>query len=1448
MQKNAALFVLIVLVGMGSALWIDANQEYMPYETITVGVSGAGGVLSVDVYDETGVQVFHEMRTVETEGSGGYRYYSYETFEFELPYGQYTLIAKDNDDSEEAGFRVSSIGLAAVIGEEGLGLFMHKEDGSPIESGRIILTYAGEEEDESVEVEAFSGKGGIFRFETENLEKIRGELAGESAEIEVYDYYLPAYYKYNYWYQGYTGYIFSDKELYQPGETAHVSAVIFMENESVYETIEGGVEVEVRDPDYMVAYSSSVAAVNSRISFDVPITEEAALGGYSIELRKNDTYVGWYYFEVQEYKRPEIQVALVPLEGKIAVNDTMRVNISTKYYFGGDADAEVKFQITRAPHYWPYYRYYCYCPWYWEKQVVAEGLLYTEGGSGMLEWSGANESGDYQIKVWATDESEVVSEAETTVSVLNRVNLEALIPEMSANESASITLLTYDYMDEPLELDGSLRIYEYPDYYTYYYDDEEYEKNATLVFEGNFSTEDGAYTFEFTPENPGPYLLEAEAGGEKLEKSFYVPERDWWNWNYLETGLDKDEYGSGEKMQLTVTSPIAGSMIAISTGSAPRVEWFQIKPGINQLEMEAVETSSLNFYIIKDGERYNGYESYMVRDENWVEVGLEHGDVYRPGDTATITISAERDGMPSNASASIAIVDQAIIDLSGAQWRDIYSYFYSYPRHTYRVIFSWEGYGYIYPMVLEEAGGDIVMAESMEESDARATSKEEIEVREKFVETALWIPYVMLKGGEKQVVWHIPDTLTTWNMTVVANEGAGVGMASSSAIVTKDVIGRLSPPSALVADDAIAIPATIFNYGEKRETFKVTLETSGNLEVIGSPIRYVSLEPGESRAFYMPVKATEAGEAELLLWVEGGEGDAVKLPIEVKELGVETVEAEAGVVGANEEKTLKYTAPDDAEVRLSLHSSVLSSAFDSLDYLVSYPYGCIEQTMSGFLPDVVLTYALSELKLEYTGEENVSALVDEGLQKIYSHQNADGSWGWFRGTDARISAYVMDGLTIAKKAGVEVNEEVYSSGLEWLRSNADTSYSKFVLNRIESARVSEYTDDAFGALAACDDGNCARLVSALECAGDYCMLEYDGDGWYHSDTELTSYAVESLVDSWDFENARKCVNWLMMEKRGRYWRSTKDTARTVLALTEYAKQTGELESDYVAYVYLDGEKIYEGRMGHKAAGGEEIELPAGEHELRVGRSGFGPLYYGLSERYYTDEIPEGEIEVERSYEKTVAKVGDEITVSLRIVGNGEYFAIEDPIPAGTEIVKEEERYWWYYGGYRMEARQDRAVYFFDSLDGETEVNYTLRVTNRGDFTALPTHAYNMYAPEAGGYSEFTHFTFYEKAYIEPYVTESGTTLRVQWDGEGPALLRVELDGVETEYEISPGENEIVLEAGAEAELSYTFESEEEYYEVEAQEGAGRGEESWLAALVLIGGIAAVAVIYLWGRK
>ena len=99
------------------------------------------------------------------------------------------------------------------------------------------------------------------------------------------------------------------------------------------------------------------------------------------------------------------------------------------------------------------------------------------------------------------------------------------------------------------------------------------------------------------------------------------------------------------------------------------------------------------------------------------------------------------------------------------------------------------------------------------------------------------------------------------------------------------------------------------------------------------------------------------------------------------------------------------------------------TVFDALDYLTSYPWGCTEQTMSSFLPDVIVAQAVDKLHLKSPIDRaTLNVMVKRRPRAAYSFQHDDGGWGWWPDDQSRVfmTAYVVSGLGQAKGAGYKI--------------------------------------------------------------------------------------------------------------------------------------------------------------------------------------------------------------------------------------------------------------------------------------------------------------------------------------------------------------------------------------------------------------------------------------------
>jgi len=497
--------------------------------------------------------------------------------------------------------------------------------------------------------------------------------------------------------------------------------------------------------------------------------------------------------------------------------------------------------------------------------------------------------------------------------------------------------------------------------------------------------------------------------------------------------------------------------------------------------------------------------------------------------------------------------------------------------------------------------------------------------------------------------------------------------------------------------------------------------------------------------------------------------------------------------------------PEDAifaALNIDVSHSLAAGLVDSLDFLTGYPYGCVEQTMSRFLPDVLVKQTLDKLGIVNEElERELPKMVEDGLQRLYRFQHWDGGWGWWEGdeTGAYQTAYVVYGLNEAKKAGFAVDENVLQRGIEALRAPLqDTedlnlkAYILYVLTNCGQGDVS-LARSIFDRRSGMDLYAQAYLSMALNLLGDspkakVIVEELAGQAvvsatmahWKErerswemmsSDGRTTALILQAMVAlEPDNPLIPKAVRWLMRTRLGGYWRTTQETAATIIALTDYLAITGELEADYSYRVYVNGQLVGEGKVDRdNVAEGRGFVvggLVPGDNEVKIVKEGRGKLYFATTLRYYQERDAlepsrslDGPI-VHRDYldpetDEPLAeyRVGDLIKVKLTVELPDElwYMVVEDPLPAGCEAVnytlrtagvrKGEYEYYWSH----PELRDEKAVFFTTYMwEGVHEYSYLIRATTPGRFRAMPTEVTPMYEPDIWGRSASAVFEIASK--------------------------------------------------------------------------------------------------------
>lgn len=872
--------------------------------------------------------------------------------------------------------------------------------------------------------------------------------------------------------------------------------------------------------------------------------------------------------------------------------------------------------------------------------------------------------------------------------------------------------------------------------------------------------------WQFKPAQAGFYLLEAEAkdlrGNAIVSQAYcYVSGAGGSPWNRSDSNrvnliVEKQKYEPGDTAQILIPSPyqefealvtierngILRQFTRAFNGSSPRLSvpvLTEYAPNVFlsivliPLHAESVRAGAdkaLKGFVM-------GYVNLIVAPKDrqlFVDVRPGKQD-YHPGDTVDIDLSVKNAlGKGVKCEITLSVPDRAILNMMDYRFPPLLDAFYvqrplgvetaesrlQYVERPYD-----RGFGSIavssMAMAIQAAGGSA-------------------EPRKEFRPLAYWNPEVFTDDkGKANVKFKLSDDLTGFQVMASAQTAQSeFGYGESSFTVSKPLLLKPSLPRFVRVGDVFEGGVVVHNHSTAQRNIQLAVSVNG-LIIQGDSTAFCTLKPGESKKIHFTFRAAKLGRAaftftameetqqlDAFQWTISVEPNTQRQTLATYESTTEEKTVERVVVPAN-------ANPDAGDIEALVSCSGLVGLNDALAYVLSYPYGCLEQRLSALLPLITASDLVRIFKPTGIKVFHIDSVVTASLGRLKDYQVQTGGYSYWRfGSRANqyLSTLAVYALVQAKRAnyeidtsqlypglqyvrgllGVQENATYYSEGARWctqslvlytlaLEGQADEKemarlfavrhrlplfaqaylLKSFMVSKNHPAEVAQLTDQL---------SNLSKISSV---SAHFEEPDETGFDWiFHSNTRTTALVLQALIEAQPKNPLiPRVVRWLLEQRQYGRWRTTQENLFTIDALATYYRTFESGEPDLEAVVRLDSVTIVDKRLVR-----QELSVASGSYplsQLQTGRSyqielekkGRSTLYYGLKMNFYPKGDAVGSDEG-LAILKTVKLVDTTLTVSeyypagsvlkvqLTVVSNRTrtFVVIDDPLPAGFESIND----------------------------------------------------------------------------------------------------------------------------------------------------------------------------------
>jgi len=882
----------------------------------------------------------------------------------------------------------------------------------------------------------------------------------------------------------------TDKPIYKPGQTIQMRTLTL---DPELKPVSAPVTVEVLDAKGIKVFRSEVTTDDyGMASLDLPLSEEPNLGVWKITAESDgaDTELD---VRVEEYVLPKYEVTVDLPRDWFLVTDPIVGSVTAEYSFGKPVSGQLVVKASRYVGEWEEYTTFTtQIDGSADFELPAVGYVAgvpAAGGLGnvMLEVSVVEDATGYTE---STSEMVTVSSTSLNIQIIPEgvvfkpgLPFDFLIvtetPDnqpVDAKVQIDITYLNEQLSEEgkeshEVDTTGGIALLEVTPP----------EKSVAMIVDG----------FELTPvssREPAEASVVVEAG--------YSPSGNFIHVEQVSAGVPQ----IGERVTFRVHSTeqattfyyevVARDKVVFSDFTRGSEISFTTTPGMTP------SAKLLVYQILPNSEVAADYIPFDVTAQYPHDVSVEFSqDEAKPGDEVQVNVQTQ-----GTAKVGLVAVDKSVFILAEnrlnlQQVFDELEELYMEPQVELHEFSIWSGvevrgakevfedagvvvlsnnaipegetYGNTKGGIwFEEDGGGVLMLgvpaagavppapDATQASESRPGDLAEVErVRQYFPETWIWTDLVTGPDGNGTLNVEVPDTITTWMLRAVAlSKEHGLGVAEAQLTAFQPFFLKADLPYSAIRGEEFPLKVAVYNYLDEPQSVVVQIEDTGWFDLLDQSEKTVDIAANEVGSVEFKIRPRTLGINEVKVTARSTEAaDAVVKTLIVEPEGADREIVENLTLSAGDSVSTSTVVPalvvaDSGRAYVAVTSSYLTQTLDGLEELIQMPFGCGEQNMIVFAPDVFVTKYLDQsgqLKPEIMAK--AEKLMITGYQRELTYRHSDGSFSAFGESDEEgslwLTAFVLKSFAQAEGL-IYIDDAILDEATDWIVShqNADGSF------------------------------------------------------------------------------------------------------------------------------------------------------------------------------------------------------------------------------------------------------------------------------------------------------------------------------------------------------------------------------------------------------------------------